>query len=202
MLYKVRKNVFETNSSSMHSIAVAYQDSLEEPYVPNHDKEFEMVKSILRRDGRIDLTYLADSGDYGWGPDVLVSFADKLGYAMASFVSNLDLADGEAGPDIEFVVEAIGLPEVTGFRFPYGDAWYEHSDRKVPVLPEIDHQSADMLKDYIQHIMAENSMYEKDALHSFLFDSRYVVLILNDNEYDYESMGHFPEYKPIFSGVY
>lgn len=79
MKYKIRRGLFETNSSSMHSIVVVK---------PENIKEKDYFKHYAR-DGKIYLGYrVSDELDFGRSPfRILNTFMDKVKYAIASYAT-------------------------------------------------------------------------------------------------------------------
>ena len=66
-MIKIRRSVFETNSSSMHSLSVIGSD---------------MMNSIVSKDGVIGVS----GGEFGWGYDELVTPIEKLSYLVTEYV--------------------------------------------------------------------------------------------------------------------
>lgn len=170
-MYQVRRNIFETNSSSMHSLAISSSSTA---YLLTKEQELEAIESFLRRDGRLDLKDM--EMDFGWGWAVLDNFYDKLAYILADLVSEQDLADDEANPDLEFILQAIDLPQVKGFRLPRGNIY----DSRKPSVGSIDHQSCGLISRYLAK-QKDKGVTESEALHRLLFDSSMVIIIDNDN---------------------
>lgn len=112
---QIRKGCFETNSSSMHSIAVTKS---------GHDDVYTIdeIRGEFGIDGNADTVGVV-TNDYGWGFEYLTSFVDKLGYAIASYCGNnyslSSLVQGEAVFRSTFVplikklvgVECVDVPE-------------------------------------------------------------------------------------------
>lgn len=73
---KIRENVFETNSSSTHSVAISL-----------HDKE-NLMYSVLpvNEDGKIIIT----DGEFGWGVDIFTNPSVKASYALTHCNDNLE----------------------------------------------------------------------------------------------------------------
>ena len=62
----IRKNVFETNSSSTHSLVISKRDR-------SYDYE-----GLIIADGVLHISF----GEYGWGPAILKSPHEKLSYLI------------------------------------------------------------------------------------------------------------------------
>ena len=76
-MLKIRKNVFETNSSSTHSLVVSNKER-------SYDYELPVENGVLT----------IPFGEFGWGPDILVDPIDKLSYLITDRI-NIKLAIGE-----------------------------------------------------------------------------------------------------------
>ena len=74
-MFTIREGVFETNSSSTHSIA------LNPKSYSNYEAKFYGVNSENKIQVRL--------GEYGWGYEVLSSSDEKLSYIMTMLVLNL-----------------------------------------------------------------------------------------------------------------
>lgn len=87
----IRKDVFETNSSSQHSICITKNDSHIDPdkIVWDINKEFDNVDNVfLDRDGKWWLRNI----EYGYGRHplmILTSFEEKFKYAMCEYLGYL-----------------------------------------------------------------------------------------------------------------
>lgn len=159
----IRDCVFETNSSSMHSVSVHGNRSI--------NKYYKLDKVIEIR-----------LGEYGWSGDPLYDFPDKLPYAMLMVLYTE--YPGFNPYDDDFVVDQEELKKLNGYKTLL-EAIRKHDDceaiaikKKIGFYPYgyIDHQSyedysslADFLKDW--NVDAER----------FLFDDDVVVYIDNDN---------------------
>lgn len=76
MKYQIRKNCFETNSSSMHSLIVTGDSGV-------YTKDEIRKELYIHKDNTVDLWYSSDN--YGTSFDYLSTFSEKLGYALAEF---------------------------------------------------------------------------------------------------------------------
>lgn len=112
---KIRKNVFETNSSSTHSISIARGDNSYLTEIPSPKK-----------DGKIYI----NSGEYGWEVCVYHNVQDKLSYA-ATYA--LNYADHHLDTLTEVIKEFTGAEEVIYDNGIKSDNWGDHG--------YIDHQS-------------------------------------------------------------
>lgn len=109
----IRKGCFETNSSSMHSIAVTKNDV---HVTPEDVSDGGREHIYIGKDGGMWLWNI-DSG-YGRSPfDVLTTFQDKLQYAMCEFLGYKHIDD----PEYERIYGEFSdiarklIPEFTGF---------------------------------------------------------------------------------------
>ena len=93
----IRRNIYETNSSSAHSLIVTKNDRHVDPekIVWDNTKEFDRDDNIyLGRDGELSLYNI----EYGFGRapfTMLTSFEDKLKYAMCEYLGYLYPDDPE-----------------------------------------------------------------------------------------------------------
>ena len=200
----IRKNCFETNSSSMHSIVVTKDKG-------QYSKEEFTDDLYIWKDGKLNVW---DSElEFGRYPfHILTTFKDKLMYAIASFCGGYtdDEKADEAFDEIEKIakkyipeLKEIKLPEKRESIFikedgteigPSGvwaeddDEFYYHNGKEkehvirseyVNVSPDygyVDHQSSGLLMSFLKrkHI----------SLEEFLTNKKYVVIIDGD-EYCY-----------------
>lgn len=157
---QIRRSVFETNSSSSHSIVI-----LNEDVAKNNNEYLSYFKTYLCSDG----LYLMFDHDleFGRSPfDVLSTFSEKLNYAIASF--------GEEKFDEleELACKYLrGLDDggyCTGIELPIS-RW---SSKKSKYYGNIDHQSAGVLQNFL--------FKENISLEEFLVNPRYIVIIDGD----------------------
>ena len=133
-MIQIRDNVYETNSSSAHTIAVK-----------NHDEYDYDLKWLLDEDGTFKLWSTSDL-DIGRSPfDVLCTTYQKIPYFIATY-------------GYEFISKIImeNIPEVKRIEKPYIDKDWDDPDLKQG----IDHQSVGML----QHFIEKNNLTIEDAL--------------------------------------
>lgn len=139
MKIQLRKNVFETNSSSIHSICISKNDDYTLPAVC----KFELK-------------------EYGWGPDYEYNVKNYLYTALACL---------NRTEEIEKLKEILERHNVRAEFESYSsdDDFY------------IDHPDLEELIEYLFKDENENTLL------SFLFGSKSIVLIYNDNG-DYPRM--------------
>lgn len=117
MKTQVRQNVFETNSSSMHSLVISNKDR-------GYDYDLPVDEN-----GVLTISF----GEFGWGPEILKEPLEKISYVITDrcSVGSLDFDEKEA-LESEIVKEVIDLikskcPNVkdvkiqrSGSYWPYG----------------------------------------------------------------------------------
>lgn len=158
---QIRRNVFETNSSSSHSISIKKAGSILdiEAVEKNGNDEYGYIspKGVL---------HLYDSDlEFGRSPfDMLSRLIDKAKYAIASMAQ-----DAEKREEIEAVLYEV-IPGLTSIRYP--ETRNYRTGQWGPYYGNIDHQSWGTL----QHFLKEHNITIRD----FLLDTRYVVWIDGD----------------------
>lgn len=140
MKINIRSNVFETNSSSMHSIIIIGNDQ----YID---------KSKLPKHKRID----PDNMNFSWGPETRKTIYDRIGYAIAWAYSN--------GEEKDMIKK---IQDILDMEIEYDESKYE--DHKYGC---IDHQSLDVLPDFL----------ENSSLEEFITNDKYHIVIDHDNHY-------------------
>lgn len=163
MTVQIRRHVFETNSSSSHS--VSYSNNATAPL------NLEVMKRSL--DSRGTGVIVGTFGEYGWGYECLNSFDEKLSYALTS-IRYFDNGITENAEQLmqtnsfqwinEVLQESVGLTLVLGGS---NDLGY------------IDHQSSTTLSDY--DFMSHNEDEFKAGIRNLLFNESICIIIDNDN---------------------
>lgn len=171
-MIKIRKNVFETNSSSTHSVAMSSEDR-------GYSHEMPVDENG---------TLYIQLGEYGWGPDILYTPYDKLCYVMSylsqSYSSVEEFAEDAETGDISHMVGEIGchLKEDCGVSSivikKSDDSWGDG-------LGYIDHQSV-------------GSLYSEDLI-DLIFNNSKIILIDNDNEIGFSN--YSTNYEPWRDGL-
>lgn len=148
----IRRSVFETNSSSQHSICVTKTDEVYD--FTNYDD----TRIFLHDDGSI---YLCDYElEFGRGFEVLSTFYDKLRFVVASLCSST--------PNPESVID-----ELNGIIKKYmPDFNYIKLSRHEYKYGYIDHQSTGLLQRFLET--------HKLSLEDFLVHKKYIVIIDGD----------------------
>lgn len=162
-MIQYRHGVFETNSSSSHSIIVSSKDDYYtkeeiERYIDRSYKDEGLVK-FWNDD---ELTFRR------YPFDILTTFEDKLRYVIASYSWD-DKIPEEVYEVCREVIEGF-----KGFEFPeVFDHWDEDGNYvKVEYRGDVDHQSCELLKSFL--------LKYKITLRDFLLNKRYVVIIDGD----------------------
>ena len=154
----IRQNVFETNSSSTHSVSIVYGDKSYLTDIPKLDEN-----------GNINI----ESGEYGWEMHIYKgNVQDRLSYA-ATYALNYDCSYNEEKIFnyenknllllIEVIKEYTGANKVIYNENPV-DGWAKHG--------YIDHQSEDE---------AATIFESKESLEAFLFNPKSFFITDNDN---------------------
>lgn len=174
---QIRRCVFETNSSSSHSIVILKTTSSE-----NKDKYFT--------------TYLSHYNDYLLSPwdselqferspfDILATFKQKLYYAIAYYgKKKFDELNNLA---IKYLEDEEGNHLCRGIELPRVRAcdWDDKSDideeGKIPYYGNVDHQSSELLE-----LMLKK---EEMTLEQFLLDPTCIVIIDGDEYYTWQKL--------------
>ena len=162
MKLTIRKGMFETNSSSMHSIIITKNnDSYDE-------KELKVYKGILR--------FLDDDLEFSRYPfQFLNTWRSKVAYAIASYCQEYEVNDKDAKEFISKLEDIIKkhvedfdhieLPDPEDTYYPYG---------------YVDHQSEGLLQKFLSE--------ENVTLEDFIFTPKYIVVIDGDEYCIFNSM--------------
>ena len=157
---QIRRGVFETNSSSCHSIVMA-KNKLE-PYGPC-DTEGE--RGWIRGSALMYRDLLFEAFEF----EVLTSWIDKLGYSIAA--SQYFLRE-----DIENMLEEhVEMAKKHGYnidKIVIENMDMEKEGFDIFDFASVDHQSYDLLRDFL----LENQIGVED----FIFDPKYVLVIAGD----------------------
>ena len=165
----IRHGVFETNSSSAHSLA--YTNKVLRDY------EYKINPSECLKDSRFRLTEMPEDykhykymplyfDDYGWSGKCLTSPANKLSYLLTSVYEYKTW--GEMLEDTFFNQIVQWLTELNI------DLEYEYPGDDERIDGYIDHQSYD--------VVCKQMFNSKEDLLTYLFNDDIVVYIENDND--------------------
>lgn len=170
---QIRKGVFETNSSSSHSIAVkkdkgpySYEEIVNSVFPRGIPDDWD---GVIRIDGYEDMYF-------GWGWDVLKTFWAKARFALASYFgiygwygerSEEDSRESSYPPEVKEATALLKelIPGFERLEFVSEDAYFRYG--------EVDHQSRGLLPAFISK--------KGITLREFLLNREYVVFIDNDN---------------------
>lgn len=150
-MIKIRKNVFETNSSSMHSVALCNNKG----YYTR--EEIEEEREIVIRDNI--LVVKEEDSFFGWGFEVLTTFYQKLMYTIASLSTD----------DALIAVQKV-FPEVEEIKMIPQD---NKNGELVKATGSVDHQSYGTLQGFLEK--------QNIDIAEFLYNKKYMVIIDNDN---------------------
>lgn len=159
MNINVRRGVFETNSSSMHSFHITGKDR----YV-DADMERVMFGGAIQNG---ELRLGCDDLEYGWGYDEVHSFKGKLGYILATYYQKFKQDDDKMDEFLNDVIYPIVKKVHPDFDelVMDGDPYYKYG--------YIDHQSYGEIFDFLR---------EQDiSIEEFLLNTKYYIVIDNDN---------------------
>lgn len=171
MKISIRRGVFETNSSSSHSLSICGSSDCENKYLSHYE----------------DNVAITSPGEYGWNGPTLSSPNERLSYIITMVFEQYDeepyLTKKEGNrwlvydahkimetPEFKEIEECIvENTEYTGLKFD--------QDFYDPDYAYIDHQSFsedyESYKDFLD--------YYNLTLADFLFNDKYQVIITNDN---------------------
>ena len=163
-MLQIRKNVFETNSSSTHSLVIS-------------TKERSYDYSLPVEDGVLTIPF----GEFGWGPDILSTPIEKLSYLITDRIDLYDIPEDikddegavqalimESEPICE-IVDAIKCccAKVEEVRFEIGDSWNPFG--------------------YVDHESCGTSHEDSLSIEEIAFSNKVIIMIDNDNSYHYEA---------------
>lgn len=164
MEISIRKSIFETNSSSMHTIVVAKEHK---KYTPEEiDRSFHFFNE---KNYKYVCIYNENDITYERYPfRILDNFLEKTLY----YIALLSTQNNMGKPGLKEVYEIIRkyLPGFEEFKFPKSYPTYE------TFYGLVDHQSVDTLSEFLKS--------NKVSLEDFLTDTRYIIFIDSD-EYRY-----------------
>lgn len=154
-MIQIRQQVFETNSSSTHSIVIQKK---RRPVKPN-DLPHHSDYASCDQNG---LVTIHEDNYFGCGWEVLDCWIDRLAYAIA------DLDDVKREELVSDLSEQYNIHVKIGYKDAY---WIEEG--KYPDYGDVDHQSQGTLQEMLSDIGIK-------AI-DFVFDDRFIVVLDNDN---------------------
>ena len=170
-MIQIRSNVFETNSSSSHSLVVLKEDKPLEGMI---DPQYYVTD-----EGRM---YLYDYDmEFGRSPfNILTNWYHRMCYAFASF-ANDDITRDHI---IDILYKRIaGLREIIFPKNPWYDDETDDEEQKF-CYGYVDHQSMGLLS---------NFLLEHDvSLEDFIFNDRYLVIIDGDEYRIFDTIQQLP----------
>ena len=151
----IRRGVFETNSSSSHSIVMMKRDN---PTKTIGDSNMVDGDWMVDKNGVMKFWYEPDL-EFGRSPfELLTSWERRLAYAIASYANDENKINE---------IEEICKKRIAGFvefKFPESRYGYNHG--------YIDHQSYGLLQNTLKELQI--------SLEEFIFNDRYIVVIDGD----------------------
>lgn len=187
MAIKIRSGVFETNSSSSHSLVFSKKDR-KTKYPLELDANHECYDDV--ETGLLCVRF----GEFGWGPALLVDPRDKLNYLMTQVANEVIPSDEDlswkeiqqkllASKKVQNILAIVQkhVPGVKGFKFlRSGESPDEEEENTLPSysypVGYIDHQSWGVA-------------HEVDP-EELIFNDKILVIIDNDNSC------HFADWLP------
>lgn len=161
-MVQIRSNVFETNSSSMHSVAIVKADggritSLKEALAEDTDMSVQDGVLVIKD---------AEELSFGWGFEILDTAYQKIKYAIATYCTAYD--DGTI-EGLDGIMDVIGkiFPEIREISFPI-----EEYSRQI-TCGYIDHESYGTLEYFLSN--------HDVSLTEFITNRNIIVIIDNDN---------------------
>ena len=181
MKITIRRGVFETNSSSMHSIVILKEDV-------NTEKQND---NIWIKDGTLQI-YESDLC-FGRSPFEILSTAErKLHYAIASILQSTVWGhvtkDGNCDEYLSKKLDEFDLiasrvfDSCTGINYPLTTRHDETSEWEEPDLGYVDHESSGLLAHFLDK--------EGISLYEFVSDPKYIVVIDGDEYCVFNTMKH------------
>lgn len=177
----IRNGVFETNSSSAHSLAYKNEVLRDYNYKPKDDlcfaiKELHLTKKPKEYEMYSYMPLYFD--EYGWGFDVLSSPAEKLSYLMSSVYQYKTWGVIKEDQFFKQVIQWLNeLDIIVNLPEEYGDS--------SEVNAEINHQSYD--------VVTKDMFKTKYDLLTYLFNNDIVIHIENDNSDEMQSWVDTPK---------
>jgi hypothetical protein len=160
---QIRQSVFETNSSSSHSIAIKKEND----YVTKEQLEEEFKWKIWDKEKGL-LSFRDYELEFGRSPfEALYGFYDKLRFVIASMADNEE--DRKVIEEIMFKY----IPDLKVLKYPTRYNYDSDEDGGAePSYGYIDHQSCGLL----QAFLANHDI----GLEEFLTNNKYIVFIDGD----------------------
>ena len=153
MLRNIRKSVWETNSSSVHSLVVC-----------NIDSESSQIIKISK-----DLSIEFYGGEYGWGPDSCDTAEEKANYLAVYLM--LYSKDADKIEMFERVIKEVTGAETLKYMFLNSNGDSDYGDDNWSYIDPQGYEDGnwDLL------------FASDDTLKDFIFNRKYSINISNDN---------------------
>ncbi len=166
---QIRIGVFETNSSSTHTLTIAGKNNGEYFTVDPKDVPDDPGLAALPGDNKVHVKL----GEFGWECTAFNNAYDKLSYALTMVVmtecDGQSVYDSKGFNDINKLIQTkLNCDGITIDNYPNGDYY-------------IDHQSYDYYSS-LDDFLNEYGV----TLEDFIFDKNIIVITKNDNMYDDE----------------
>jgi hypothetical protein len=130
-MIKVRRNVFETNSSSMHSLSI----------IKRKDNQYDYLGK--------DETLFIELGEYGWGYDELHTAGEKLNYVLTKIY--YDAIDEESLNIVkDLVLQKTGC-DIEIENYNDGNFWIDH--QSIDMLSKQQQASGLCYRDFIENVI-------------------------------------------------
>ena len=130
-MIKVRRNVFETNSSSMHSLSI----------IKRKDNQYDYLGK--------DETLFIELGEYGWGYDELHTAGEKLNYVLTKIY--YDAIDEESLNIVkDLVLQKTGC-DIEIENYNDGNFWIDH--QSIDMLSKQQQASGLCYRDFIETVI-------------------------------------------------
>lgn len=153
---QIRRGVFETNSSSSHSISISGNDSWEYP----------------------KYTLNVEFGEYGWEENDFYGVENKLSYVLTMVQYHLgDLSWEERTPEVVLNSNYVKWLREIVKGFCDQEIEIQLMDEMYYPMGYIDHQSTDVLDEF----WAEDELTFKSNMREFIFNNKYSFSTDNDN---------------------
>lgn len=190
----IRKSVWETNSSSAHSLVIPRNTYFEQVHLHHIDDEkrrkyLEAQKQkyrdeIAKRNGVIKV----ELGAYGWSYDELFGFEEKLSY-ICTDILDCKLNEKVTEEDMLVELDAVGLLDLLQKELGITQIKLQN----IHDYCYIDHESIGTVCSTLKCDYAQNVIID------FLVDDNIMVLITNDNEptYGLDEFVHINNYNKM-----
>lgn len=152
MKTQVRVGVWETNSSSVHSLVISGKDQVSAAPIDT-----------------------VSGGEFGWGYDRLIAPVDKLSYAITAiqYIDQDNEDDISKSHWFKWLQDIVEARTGSGFRLLINSEWNKYG--------YIDHQSAPFDDFPLEDFWRSDEAEFKEKMSDFIFNSKWKLIIDNDN---------------------